>query len=206
MCTEQSTGKSSDIGKAESWYFVNALISEMGRKVISEIQDKIKNEFGDAIWCVPKHNLHVTLMDWISPFGTYYKDKGEIFAEIYDSFDGATGKVLAEYDRIKLHFRELKITSDAVIAIFEDDGSFLKIRKDIMGKVQWVEGNKLPPDIIHLTLVRFVEEIPLERIERIISENKTSFDEVIYEFQLGKGLRTGIMECEVIKKYPLGIK
>lgn len=206
MHNERLTGKSSSVGKEEIWYFVNVALSQKNREILAKIQDKIRDEFGDAIRCVPKNNLHVTLMDWISPFGTYKKDKKEIFAEIYDSFDDATGKVLAGYDRIELHFKELKITSDAVIAIFEDDGSFQKIRKDIMRKVRWVEGNKLPPDIIHSTLVRFVKEIPLERIEKIVNANKPFFDEAIHEFQLGKGLKTGIMEHEVIKKYPLGIE
>ena len=201
---QQLTEKSLDIGKEETWYFVNAKISQKNRKILAKFQNEMKAEFGDAVWCVPKDFLHVTLMDWIAPFGDYEKDREAIFAEIYDSFNKATEEVLARYAKIDLCFKGLKIASDAVVALFEDDGSFQKIREDIVSKVCWVRGNKNPPNIIHSTLVRFAQEIPLREVEKLVSGFKVSFDEVILEFQLGKGIKTGIMECEIVKKYPLG--
>lgn len=196
--------KSLEIGKEETWYFVNAKISQKNRKILAKMQNEMKEKFGDAIWCVPEEMLHVTLMDWIAPFGNYEKDKNEIFAEIYASFDSATKEVLAKYDKINLGFREFQITSNAIVAIFEDDGSFQKIREAIMSKVSWVKGSKNPPNIIHSTLLRFVQEIPLEEVKKNVARSEISFDEVISEFQLGKGIKTGIMKCEIIKKYPLG--
>lgn len=201
---KQFTEKSLDIGKEETWYFVNASISQKNREVFAKIQRELKMQFGNAIWCVPEEMLHVTLMDWIAPFENYEKDREAIFAEIYDSFNSATEEVLTRYDKIDLRFKEFKITSTAIIAIFKDDGAFRKIREDIMRKVSWVRGNKNPPNIIHSTLVRFNQEIPLNEVEKILDEAEISFDETIFEFQLGKGIKTGIMECEIIKKYPLG--
>jgi len=203
---QQFTEKSLEIGKEKTWYFVNAKISQKNRKILAKIQSEMKAQFGDAVWCVPKDFLHVTLMDWIAPSGDYEKDREAIFAEIYDSFNKATEEVLARYAKIDLGFRELQITSNAIVAIFEDDGSFQKIREAIMSKVFWVKGSKNPPNIIHSTLLRFVQEIPLEEVEKIVARSEISFDEVISEFQLGKGIKTGIMECEIIKKYPLGRK
>lgn len=174
------------IGQKCEGYVINAEFSEQNLPQLLQLIDKIKTNFGQKVFCMDAHNLHITLMDWIAPFADYGGlDKKAIFDDLYPVYQKTLSDILAQYKTpIKVKFKNLEVHPTTVIIKGEDDGSFNKIREEFVARAGLLPETKKPPVIIHSSICRFVEPIDLDEMKKILKKSKVKFKENISEFYL----------------------
>jgi hypothetical protein len=191
------------LNKPAIGYMANALLSEPSRKSIGDLQDVFVEKFRETIWPTPVDTLHITLLDWLAPLVDYNHDKDVLFQAILPEYDAALNEILSKMGYIDLTFDSM-IVSPSAVAIIADEKStqvFNKIRRDFLAQVDLLPNTKQPPSIVHSTILRFTDEIPLEDIKKVANSTDFSFSENVRAFQLVRETKLPMLEYSVIKKY-----
>ena len=165
-------------------YTVNTRCSDILTQTIHRIQDKFIAQFRDDVFCARDAELHVTLFNWIDPFITYPKDKGELFAEIKSACTKAIREVLESYTPFTVEFNKLENRGTCVVLVGFESGEFNNIRKDILERKVLPKENHRPPDDVHITIVTFRKAIDKVAVQRILDEESVVINEVIDMFRL----------------------
>ncbi len=192
-----------DKGREVVGFMLNAGLGSDTTSRVADAQDKLVETWGKAIYCPPAESLHITLMDWIAPLVDYGKEKDEIFREIYSDYDKVFREVIENMSTIKVSFREIHISSNAIIIVGTDGGQFRSIRQGFLDKVELLPGTKRPPSIIHCTIARFNEAIELEPIKHFIDHIQFFAEENVKSFRLVKETRTPMLDYTVHGNYDL---
>ena len=192
-----------DLNLKVTGYMLNAELSDVNQVVVRNLQEKFKSEYGELLYTLPTESLHITLMDWVAPLVEYGKDKTELFQELFDDYDTALVETLAGIGEISVTFDTLKVSSGAIFLIGHDSGQFQSIRDGFLDKIQLVEGTKQPPSIIHTTIGRFMNEVPLEPIQEFALGESINFVQPITAFRLVNEKTIPMLEFELVKSYPL---
>lgn len=86
----------------------------------------------------------------------------------------------------------------------EDDGTFNKIRAQILEEMPIIAESKQPPDIIHSSIARYLKGQDFEHVQEIIQRHSINFTETITEFKLLKNRKFPLLEYDTIRTYKLG--
>lgn len=191
------------VGKPFTGYMVNAAFSYKNQIIITEIQKKLTNQFGDVLWVQPSNSLHITLLDWIAPLVEYDQDKDKLFQQIYEDYDKVISEAIASEQIIEIDFNTVEASAAAIILIGHDNGQFGRIRQRYLDNVELLPGTKLPPRIIHSTIARFREEADLKTIQNYTKDLSVDFKQEIETFRLIKETVDPLLEFELIKNYSL---
>jgi 2'-5' RNA ligase len=186
-------------------YMLNTLLSESARSEVNTLQDAFSSELHNAVWRTPRESLHITLMDWLAPLVEYYDDKDRVFKNIYHEYNDVLTNILSEIAPMYITFNSM-IVSRSAVAIVADENStilFNDIRQKFLGKINLLPNTKLPPTIVHSTIIRFVDEIALDHVEKIANSLDFSFTEKVDGFQLVRETTVPMLGYSVIKQYPL---
>ena len=155
-------------GTKHEGYIVNAGFSPQNTAKISEFMEYLRGLYGDAINLQIENSLHITLFDWIAPLLDYGgQDKAKLYQRVKNQYDEQLTKILAEHSPISVHFDTVEVHPTTVIIKGHDDGSFQKIRDAFVASVDILPGTKMPPEIIHSSIGRFVKSIPRSRFCRL---------------------------------------
>ncbi|EKE19567.1 MAG: hypothetical protein ACD_8C00138G0010 [uncultured bacterium] len=191
------------IGKDVIGYVVMTRISNDAKNEVSEIQARIAEKFKDSVYCLPKDSLHVTFMDWISPFAEYDKDKDVLFEEIFPNYNSALEKSIANSGAINVHFNAIEVYPDAIILIGQDGGKYNEIREKFVSEADLIKDAKKPPQIVHITICRFLKEVSVLDVKNFIKEITVDIDEKVYNFELIRVARSPLSKYSIVKKYDL---
>lgn len=185
-------------------YVMNAELSDQNAQVLNSLTQSLRDEFGDALYCMTRPSLHITLLDWIAPLVDYDgRDKAELFAQIQPSYDRAMTDIMAGVGPISVHFDTIRVAPSTIFAMGHDDGQFQHIRDEFVQKVDLLPGTKMPPQIIHSSLIRFTEAIELEPIAEYIKAQKIDFVQDVTSFRLVHTRQEPMLDFEVLKRYEL---
>lgn len=185
-------------------YVVNTSFSDANSDVLSKLMNDIENEFGNAIFCMPKDSLHITLFDWIAPLIEYDgQDKTILFDQIKDGYDQAITEVLDTIEPFSVRLNEVHVSPTTIYIKGEDNGQFQKIRQGFLDKVTLLSDTKQPPTIIHSSLGRFTEPIQMDRVREFLAKRTLDIIQPVETFRLVKTSREPMLEYEVLKTYSL---
>jgi len=185
-------------------YMMNSGFSDVNADILANLISEIDAEFSEAVFCMPKPSLHITLLDWIAPLTDYDgQDKDRLYETISGDYDRAMADILSSLGPIEVHFDEIVVSPNTIFVRGHDDGSFQKIREQFLEKVELLPGTKLPPQIIHSSLARFTKPIDLGKINAFMASKAVNIIETVTSFRLVRSTREPQLEFEVLKQYQL---
>ncbi len=192
-----------DINRPVVGYMLNTEISPENCPQISHIQAHLSEHFGDAVWNTPPETLHITLFDWLAPLVDYGQDKERLFEQIFPEYDKAVRKAVAQEHLVRVTFDTINVSPAAVFITGHDDGTFARIRKFFLDHAVLLPNTKLPPQIIHSTIARFVGELSVEEVQASLKGLHLSFEQPVASFRLIKETLDPMLQFEEIKRYQL---
>lgn len=198
------TVRGESINKRAVGYMLNSALAEPNQSKVQDIQNQLSGHFGDVIWNAPKESLHITLMDWLAPPIDYGRPKDELFREIYPEYDKTLTQILDGVKAINVNFNKILAGPAAIFAVGEDDGRYATIRKKFMDSVELLPNTKLPPQIIHFTVARFTDSVPLKPIQDLLATQPINISQTVSEFRLVREEVDPMLSFKVIKQYQLG--
>lgn len=184
---------------------INAGLSEQATLEIEKLQHAFQEHFGENIWAAPPETLHITLLDWLAPLVSYEKDKDALFNELLETYEQALKSALADTSVQNIVFNRL-IISPGAITITADTAAdaFNHVRNDFLARAELLPGTKMPPNIVHSTILRFVGEIAMSDVENFANTQQFEIYNTIETFRLVRETRLPMLEYSVIKEYSLG--
>lgn len=185
------------------------LISDMPEEIknlVTSLHTVLRDRFGNALWYAPQDALHITLLDWLQPRPglSYPFDATAMFGQVRSSYEKAFEGALVNEGPISLRFDSIKVFPAAIIITATDDGQYDRVRQSFGRQVTLHEETKpIPKNIIHSTISRFREELPLSLVHAALEG--TVFDEpcIIDHFHLVHMTKNLMQEREIIRSFPL---
>jgi hypothetical protein len=203
----EKTQTSDWLGRSCSGYIVNAEFTDDNADVISGFLEDVEARFGNAVYCMPKKSLHITLLDWIAPLFDYGgKDKEALFAQVREQYDGALAEATGSQQPFDVRFNKLRVFPNTIVLLGEDDGQFAAMRSAFVDNVELLPDTKRPPQIIHSSLVRFKEELDMSEVEEFVAGYDLDITQPIEAFRLIHTKREPLAEFDILKLYDLGAK
>jgi hypothetical protein len=185
-------------------YFVSARSSAANIQTLGEFMGTIGSEFEDAVFCMPKEALHITVLDWISPVKGYGSvSKKALFTSMQLEYDHAMLQALRSVSPITVHFNAVKVSPTTIYIVGEDNGEFNSLRQRFMKQVILPPDTARPPGIIHSSLARFTRPIAIKPVKDFIAHHQLDFYETFTHLDLLHSTREPTLEVEVLKRYPL---
>ena len=192
------------IGKPHLGYMINAEFSEDNKEKLINLIQEIDQHFNDSVFCMPKYALHITLLDWVAPLVDYGRqNKNKLYAQIKTEYDSVMSETVSSAKSIDVHFNKIMVSPNTIYIVGEDNGEFQRIREAFVSKVKLLPNTKLPPQIIHSSLARFIKEINLSSTKDYVRTKKIDFIQKIDDFRLVRTTKEPMLEFEVLKTYKL---
>lgn len=192
------------LNKPAVGYVVNTPFSPENAAKLGELASEINTELEQSLFCPPLESLHITLMDWIAPLIDYdKKDKDQLFAEIHEGYDALLQRAISLHGPITVNFDTIKVAPNTIFILGHDDGQFQNIRDKFVNSVKLLPGTKLPPTIIHSSLGRFIKQIDMEKVNKVVASKTLNITQLITDFRLVKTPDATLVHTELIKQYAL---
>lgn len=190
------------LGSADNAYALVALLSAGTKQQILSLLDSLKDEIGEGLWTMPSDALHVTLCEIIQP-KPYSQDKQLLYEANARKYENVPAEILRQFRPIEVHFNKIEVSPQAIIIRGEDDGSFNKIRQQLVEKMPLPKETKFPPDIVHTSIARFTKPLELERIKGIVANHAFDCVETVNEFKLVNNLAPPLLSYRTVRTYRL---
>ncbi len=184
-------------------YLVNTVFSEQLAEKVHAIQKKFEKVFGDAIFYPKNDQLHMTLLDWVTPIREYEKDKDEVYKDIRKPYETAMHETLMQYPPFNVNIETLELFPSCIIIKGTDDGQFNSIRESFVEKVQLPVITRKPPSIIHATIMVFKEVVDLDIANKLLNECSISFSEQTSFFRLIRETKFRLIEYQELQRFYL---
>lgn len=185
-------------------YMVNTAFSDKNSQRLEKIIHEIEKAFPGKVYAAPPGSLHITLLDWIAPLVDYDgQPKFELYHQVADSYDKALELAVSAHKEITIHFTELCVSETTVYIRGYDLGEFAAIRQAFVDSVTLLPSTKQPPTIIHASLIRFTDKIPIEDVQKAVSTMTIDLYQTVEWFRLVHSLREPMLEFKEIKRYTL---
>ena len=167
MITTQATN---NIGMPDNAFALVSLLSESAKHQVSQLLNELSKELGGSVWVMPNNALHVTLCEIIQA-KDYSEDKQELYDRHSSEYENITYEILTTFKPIDVTFDTIEVSPQAIIIKGTDDGSFEKIRKELVDRLPLPSETKMPPNIIHCSIGRFTKKVPLNQVETIVGRH-----------------------------------
>lgn len=102
-------------------------------------------------------------------------------------------------------FNTVEAFPSAVIIKASDDGSFQRLRKNFVDNFDTPQGTRVPPEIIHTTLVRFKNPVDFLAVQELTAEiiaDFEPFEEVTNTLQMIHEKKIFVQEHAVLEEFP----
>jgi hypothetical protein len=185
-------------------YVVNADFSPENAHSLATLAAQINQELGAALFCPPEEALHITLFDWISPRrNNPGRDKDKLFEEIQAQYDLATANALKDCGPIVVHFDIIRATADTLIIEGHDNGQFKFVRDRFTQGIVPLPETGGPPNIVHGSLGRFVKQVDMAKVRKVLADKTINFQQGVESFRLKRSESAMIRNALVLKEYKL---
>lgn len=193
------------IGKTNIGYGACALVTAESQKKITSLLSKLDEELPGTLFCMPAHALHITLCEVIVALHSYSENMDTLLDTYAGRFDKELRSILVGQQPIDIHFQSLEASPNAIIIKGTDDGSFKRIRDEIVRRGLLPPETKLPPTIIHSSIARYEKAVPLDSVQQVVAKYDVDFVERVGTFTTMKGISEPLIEYEVAGEYKLGV-
>jgi hypothetical protein len=185
-------------------YIINAGLSDRLADEVHRIQASLAENFPEAIWPAPRESLHITLMDWLAPLVDYRQDKDKLFQSIESEYVSVLENILRSQKPINVIFDTIEVHPAAIIIKGRDDGSYQRIRKQFLDRVDLLPNTKPPGQIVHSTICKFLQPIDVGEIKSFVESMDLAVPEEISEFRLARESQIFMQRYEVLRRFILG--
>lgn len=170
---------------------------------VTQLQSRLKNILGDAIWLMPPNCLHITVMEIICHADYKDQSRRELFEQWHKHYSDTVKEVLAGQPPLTLHFSELVVSPGAIIIKTENSQLFNDIRSKLLSRIELPAGTKLPPDITHCSIARYSKSIDLEQAQQTTRELGVDLDLPVKQLKLMNDLVPPDFNPNSIETYEL---
>ena len=177
-----------------------ALLSEAAQQKVTTLLEKIVERLDDSVWPMPANALHITLCEIIQP-KPYLEEKAELLKQL-PHYQSVLEEVLAT-PQIPVAFTMIEVSPQAIIIKGKDNGTFKRIRDQLVSKLPLPNETKAPPQIIHSTIARFKKEVDLNTVNAAIADLTINFTETVHEFELLLKTAPHLVNYTIVQRYPL---
>ncbi len=191
-----------NIGEETVNYVLLALLSQKTRSKLTELLSNLNTELPNMLWLMPAEQMHITLCEIIQP-KNYSVDKDVLYASRKDEYEDAIGNILSSISSFNVTFDILEASTKAIITRCSNTNTFNSIRSQLMKNIQFPSETKLPPDITHSSIARYLKKIDLELVQNGLQNHTLSLDEEVTEFKLLRNTVYPLQNYEIIKSYSL---
>lgn len=175
------------------------------KQEVAGLLKKFELELPGVIWPMPVDALHFTLYEVIQP-KIYSEDKELLYQRHQREYEELPAKIISSFPPITVNFATIEASPSAIIVRGQDDGSFNKIRAQLLAELPVITESKRPPDIIHSSIARYIQEEDFEKVQAVVKSHSFHFTETVSEVKLLKNLKFPLLEYETLRSYGLGSK
>lgn len=190
------------IGKENLGYAFLALLSDDAKRRIVDLLDELATELPGVLWVMPPERLHITLCEIIQP-KEYSQDKESLFASRQEEYQDIPARILSDTPKFRVKFDTIEASPQAIILRASDSSRLNGIREKLVAHMQLPSETRTPPDITHSSVARYLKEVELEEVQKIVARHKITIEEEITEFQLIRSKIPPLQNYSVLKAYPL---
>jgi hypothetical protein len=198
----ENTVKAEWINTEKVGYWVGAILSPDSQQKIAVLLQELKKELPEVLWAMPAAQLHTTLFEIVMTFRDYDEDRDVLFEKYRHDLDRELTAQLSNQVLISIQFDTVEASTNAIIVRGTDDGSFQRIRDAISSKHLLPSGTRTPPEIIHSSIARYVDEIDVTRVQEVVAAHSVDFRETVSQLDLVRIWRMP-MDFRKVKVYPL---
>lgn len=189
-------------GKENVGYILLALLSEETKNHIAELLKDLNTQLPGVLWSMPPKQMHITLCEIIQP-KPYTSDKDTLYKLHQDLYEDVPAKILSNLPKFTVTLDIIECSPQAVIVRSSDASSFNSIRSQLVKSMPMPEETRTPPDIIHSSIARYLKEVDIEKVRKVIARHHIHVEEEITEFKLLRNEIPPLQKYEVLKTYPL---
>lgn len=205
MSAQQLT-QTSDFDLPSEGYIVIVPLSDASKQKISQIQKRYLERFGEEnVWLPTGDQLHITFSHIITPDAEYKENKASLFAKLKPTALAALERTATYPMSVTSVFDTVVAYPPAVIITASDDGSLQRLRNVFVDNFDTPEGTRMPPQIIHSTLVRFrhpVDFLAVQELTADIMADFEPFEEHITTLQMIHEKKIFVQEHEILEQFP----
>lgn len=159
-----------DFDRRTEGYIIIASLPEEAKQQIYAVQDSLAAVVPpSSLWLPRGEQLHITFAHVVSPDSTYERDRSELFADVQPEVEHALQHAAQQVRGDTVTFDQIKVFSGAIILEGIDDGTIAAARSRFADDVTLPEGTRTPPNIIHTTIARFREQLPLNDVRAALN-------------------------------------
>lgn len=192
------------IGQQNLGYILLALPSENFKNRISALLSELTTALPGVIWPMPPEQLHITLCEIIQP-KDYSQDKESLFKQHQDQYQNIPAEILSKTPMFTVTFDTIEVSPQAIIIKASDSSAFNAIRAQLVSAVPFPEETRMPPDITHCSIARYLKEVEQDTVQQIVSKHNLAIEEEITEFKLVKTISLPLQDYEILKALPLAV-
>ena len=109
----------------------------------------------------------------------------------------------SEFGPVRFTSGEVVVSPAAIIVKWEDGGHMDRLREAFTSNFKVPEPTKGPPNIVHTTIGRFLEPMPVESVREVALKLKVTSLPTVAEIELVRESRIYLQEFAVLKRYSL---
>lgn len=186
-------------------YFFAVLADAAGQEALGRAMEPVRAAAGPGLLhAVPAPSLHVTLYSVTPVRGDFDKDE---YWRRHGAAACAEFSAWAEQaPAMRLHFRELRATAQAVIAVAEPLEPVWELRRRLAASLPEPPGGAAHYDIIHCTLARYAapERLPPDFARRVAASSLKA-DWPLREARLLRETVYPTLAFEMLGAFPLSV-
>lgn len=186
-------------------YIVNFGLSNKLADAIATIQQRLV-AIEPTIWIPPRKALHCTLLDILAPKVDYGSDKDALFSSQQARYIEGLHKIAAAVDPLSVQFNQIQIFPEAIIISGADSGQFAQMREQYITAIPLLAGTKPPPKIIHVTIAKFTQRVPLSSLSNLDATLSIAKTERFTSFRLVRETDIFMQAFSTIDTFQLGLK
>lgn len=203
---EQTLTQPSKLDHPAEGYIVIAPLSDESKQKIADIQSRFVKRFGQYnLWIPTGDQLHITFSHIITPNIEYGEDRTALFSSVHPLASAALRETVSHPLAITSEFNTIEAFPSAVILKASDDGSFARLRKEFIQKFSPPDGTRMPPEIIHTTLLRFRNPVDYAAVQQLTADIMTHFEpfkEVTTLLQMIHEKKIFVQDHDVLEVFP----
>lgn len=185
-------------------FVINAGFSDDNSAQITSWLAGLKAAAPEGIYTMNPKGLHITVLDWVAPLFEYDGiDKRGLYNKLRSTYEPAFRQITGTMAPFEVNFDEVQVRPETIILVGRDGGQFEYLRKRFLQSVSLPAGGKLPPNIIHSSLARFVPPaIDLAPVKQYVSLTPLVFTQQVAEFRLIEARDGTMQDFDILDTYP----
>lgn len=180
-----------------------SFLDEAVKSEIQALQGRFTEAWPGQLWVPEPRSLHITLLHLLSPNVKYDRSAEEIYQDMDALAHRRMQQVIGGSGPVKISAGQVEVSPAAIIVKWDDGGQIARLREAFTAGFELPELTKRPPSIVHTTIARFLEPIPVTPVERLAQELRVSSVPTITEIDLLREIRIYLQEFEMVRRYKL---